>query len=207
MSPTFSLKITAALALAGWACTGCAREDAPGNIPPSPQASYSRAVTYLDQARPARHDTTYRSPALQVSGQLSATDCVILLRPASNQEALVLRIPRAQMPGDLAGSYRFRAPVNPGQVPSYHYQVNMPDKPAGGNAWTYDSWWLPSTGAVTGAVTLTAYDAPHHLLSGQFQLALTGVYDPRARSTESPSRPCDLTLTGTFTNAPVTDTQ
>lgn len=207
MSHIFTLKIAALLALAGLAFAGCSREDAPGSIPPSPEASYRRTVAYLDQARPAQHDTTYRSPALQVTSQLSSTECVISLRSASNQERLVFRVPRGQMPADLAGSYRFQAPINPGQAPSYSYGANKPDKPAGGESWVYNSWWLPSTGAVTGAVTLTAYNAKQHVLSGQFQLALTGVYDPRALSTTFASRRCDLTLTGTFTNAPVADTQ
>ncbi|MDO7846542.1 hypothetical protein Q5H92_09260 [Hymenobacter sp. M29] len=206
MLQTFSIKTAALLAFAGFTFVGCSRKDDPGTVLPSPEANYSRAVVYLDQARPARHDTAYRTSALQVTGQLTATELVMSWRPASKQERLVLRIPRAQMPGDLAGTYRFQALINPGQAPSYSYFVNKMDKPDGGESWVYDSWWLPSTGAVTGAVTLTAYDARQHVLSGQFQLALTGVYDPRARSTDR-SRPCDLTLAGTFANVPVTDAQ
>ncbi|GGG60139.1 hypothetical protein [Hymenobacter glacieicola] len=180
--------------------------DDPGNVPPNPEASYRRTVVYLDQARPARHDTTYQSPILQVASRLSPTEFVLLLHSASRQERLVMSVPRAQMPADLVGSYRFQAPVNRGQAPFYAYGVDKSDRPGGGESWLYDSWWLPSTGAVTGSLTLTAYNTQQHMLSGQFQLALTGVYDPRARSTDSPSRRCDLTLTGTFTNVPVTDT-
>ena len=101
------------------------------------------------------------------------------------------------------GSYAFRAPVNPGEAPSYGYRVNKSDDPSGSRAWSYESWWLPSTGAAAGAIDITAYDAKRHLLSGRFRLALTSTYDPRASSTEFSTRRCDLTLTGAFANVPV----
>lgn len=197
----FPLKLAALLAASTLALAGCSHDEAT----PSPEASYSRAVTYLDQASPARHDTAYQSPALQIKAELSPKSCAIYLQPATNKESLVLSIPRAQMSAGLIGSYAFRGPVNPSAAPSYGYRVNTSDDPSGSKTWSYENWWLPSTGAVAGAVDLTAYDAKRHLLSGHFRLALTGTYDPRASSNEFSTRRCDLTLTGTFANVPVAD--
>lgn len=164
-------------------------------------------MVYLDQVQPARHDTTYRSPVLQLSASLNRAQCNLLFFTPTNQDRLGLAIPRTLLPATLRGRYPFRAPIPVGQGAYYRYIAQKPDKAAlaSRDAWTYDSSWLPSTGAVTGAIEITAYDAQHHLLSGRFELALTGVYDPRAQSRVLISRRCDLTLTGTFTNVPVTE--
>lgn len=199
----FPLKPTAVLAIGTLTLASCSRDEAT----PSPEASYSRAVTYLDQASPARHDTAYQQPALQVEARLSPSSLGIFLQPTTKKESLSLNIPRAQMPGGFVGSYAFRAPVNPGQAPSFDYTVNKPDKPLGGDSWAYMSWWLPSTGAAAGEVEITSYDAKRHLLGGRFRLALTSVHDPRALNSEFRPRRCDLTLTGTFANVPVTEVE
>lgn len=198
----FPLKTSTLLVAGAFAVASCARDEA--EIIPAPEGSYSRAVVYLDQATPARHDTAYQSPRLQLSAKLSRGSYTIFLVSPTSQDEVGLTIPRALMPATLVGRYPFQVPS---QGARYNYLAQKPDKPAPASrdAWAYDSSWLPSTGAVTGAVDITAYDAQHHLLSGRFQLALTGVYDPRALSTELITRRCNLTLTGTFTHVPVVD--
>lgn len=205
MLHSFTLKTTTLLIVSALTLASCARDEA--EMIPSPAGNYSRTVVYLDQAKPARHDTAYQSPPLHLSAKLSRGSYTIYLVTPTSQDEVGLTIPRALMPATLIGRYPFQAPIKPSQGAYYHYLAQKPDKPAPASrdAWAYDSSWLPSTGAVTGAVDITAYDAPHHLLSGRFQLALTGVYDPRARSTEDITRRCDLTLTGTFTHVPVVD--
>ncbi|RZJ93146.1 MAG: hypothetical protein EOO60_05695 [Hymenobacter sp.] len=202
MLHTFPLKTTTLLVASALALASCARDEA--DIRPTPEGSYSRAVVYLDQAQPARHDTVYQSAHLQLSAKLNQGRCVIFLVNPTSLDEVGFDIPRAQMPATLVGRYPFYVPS---QGARYSYLAQMPDKPAPASrdAWGYDSSWLPSTGAVSGAVDITAYDAQHHVLSGRFVLALTGVYDPRALSGQYKTRRCDLTLTGTFTNVPVTD--
>lgn len=205
MLHAFPLKTTTLLVAGALALASCSHDEA--DIRPTPEGSYSRAVVYLDQAKPARHDTAYQSPVLHLSAKLSRGSYTIYLVTPTSQDEVGLTIPRALMPATLVGRYAFQAPIKPSQGAYYHYLAQKPDKPAPASrdAWAYDSSWLPSTGAVTGAVDITAYDAQHQLLSGRFQLALTGVYDPRALSTEYITRRCDLTLTGTFTNVPVAE--
>jgi hypothetical protein len=203
MLHAFPWKTTMLLVASALALASCTHDEV--EIKPTPEGSYRRAVVYLDQAKPARHDTVYQSPVLQLSAKRGREGYTIYLLTPNTMEEVGLNIPRAQMPANLVGSYPFRAPISRGQAAYYHYLATKTDKPNGGVATGYDSSWLPSTGAVTGAVNITAYDAKQHVLSGQFQLVLTGVYDPRALRTERITRRCDLTLEGTFTNVPVTD--
>lgn len=202
MATPFLSKSVLALAGGALALAGCSRDEAI----PSPEASYSRTVVYLDQAKPARHDTTYQAPALQATAKLDAKSCVVFLQAATGKAGLAFGIPRAQLTPGFVGSYAFRAPINPSQGPNYRYWVNAANDPSGSNSWVYESWWLTSTGAATGTLDITAYDTKRQLLSGRFKLALTGTYDPRASSTEFSTRRCDLTLAGTFANVLVADT-
>lgn len=186
------LLVVSALALAS-----CSHDEA--EIRPTPEGSYSRAVVYLDQAKPARHDTVYQTSVLQLSARRSRGNYKIFLVNPTSKDEVGFSIPRAQMP---IGRYPFYVPS---QGTRYSYLAQKPDKPAPAStdAWAYDSSSLPSTGTVSGAVEITAYDDQHHVLSGRFLLALTNVNDPRAL--KSITRRCDLTLEGTFTNVPVTD--
>ncbi|MBJ6143943.1 hypothetical protein [Hymenobacter sp. BT559] len=185
------------LGLALGLLAGCSRDEAPA---PAPEATYSRTVTYSDTASPSRLDSTFKAPVLKAFAQQNANYFTVFVQRPPNREAISFSFVRAKLPANLVGTYTFKTKQDDGPDVDFAYRIEITDR-RGSSNWVYDRLIY----SPTGSLIVTAYDAKHRLVSGRFEVNVPNASDPFALySTDIPRR-CNLSLQGTFTNAPVQD--
>jgi hypothetical protein len=185
------------LGLALGLLAGCSRDEAPA---PAAEATYSRTVTYSDTASPSRLDSTFKAPVLKAFAQQNANYFTVFVQRPPNREAISFSFVRAKLPANLVGTYTFKTKQDDAPDVDFAYRIEITDR-RGSSNWVYDRLIY----SPTGSLIVTAYDAKHRLVSGRFEVNVPNASDPFALySTDIPRR-CNLSLQGTFTNAPVQD--
>jgi hypothetical protein len=186
------------LSLALGILASCSRDS---DLPqPEAEATYSRTVVYLDAASPSRLDSTFKSPTLKPFARQNATVFTVFLQPLPNREAVSFNLLRANLPASRVGTYTLKTKQDATRDTDFEYRIEKPDTKGYSN-WLYSRL----VHSPTGSFTITAYDATHHLVSGNFTVDLANVSDPFALNSEFSPRRCNLKLQGSFTNAPVED--
>jgi len=190
------------LGLALGLLTGCGRDEAPS---PAAEAAYSRTVTYLDSASPSQLDSTLKSPAIKALVLQNATYFTVFLQRQPDREAVIFNFLRAKLPANPVGTYSFKTRQDDTPDVSLTYRIEIPDyrSPSAGGYHVYDR----TIYSPTGSLIITAYDAERRLVSGRFEVTVPNAADPFALKDDYLPRRSNLTLQGTFTNAPVQDTE
>jgi hypothetical protein len=190
------------LGLALGLLTGCSREESPA---PAAEATFSRTVTYLDMASPSRLDSTFKSPVFKSFAQQNATYFTVFLQRQPDHEALTFNFVRAKLPANPIGTYSFKTQQDDTPAVDVAYRIAMA-VPTGSGSRIYDRY----ISSPTGSFTITGYTSDAHRIlsvSGRFEVNVPNVSDPFALYSTNMPRRCNLSLQGTFTNAPVQDVE
>lgn len=179
--------------------TSCSRDDSPA---PAAEAMYTRSITYLDTASPSQLDSTFTSSALKPFIQQNATYFTVFVQRLPDRETVSFSFLRAKLPANPVGTYRFKTKLDATPDVDVAYHIEVADR-RGSNNWVYDRLIY----SPMGSLTITAYDAKHRLVSGRFEVNIPNASDPLALYSVYPMRRCNLSLQGTFTNAPVQDVE
>ncbi|MBC5991789.1 hypothetical protein [Pontibacter cellulosilyticus] len=114
------------------------------------------------------------------------------------RDAIAFSINKPQVAAGYVGTYALKSLPDPatGAVDvRYSYRKD-------GN--TY-SVYLSSSSTMEGHFTITAYDAKHKLISGNYEMKMRRAFDPKASEVSlENTRRCDITIQGTFTNVKIT---
>lgn len=175
---------------------GCSR-DSPL---PAAEAAYSRSLTYLDTTGPSQLDSTFKSPVLKTFVRQNANYFTVFVQRPPEREAISFSFVRAKLPANLVGTYTFKTKQNDAPEVDVAYRIEIADR-RGSSNWVYDRLIY----SPTGSFTITAYDAKHRLVSGRFEVNIPNASDPFALYSTYVPRRCNLSLQGTFSNAPVQD--
>jgi hypothetical protein len=189
------------LVLALGLLAGCSR-DSPA---PAAEATYSRTVTYSDTASPSRLDSTFKSPVLKTFVQQNANYFTVFVQRLPDREAISFSFVRAKLPANLVGTYSFKTKQDAAPDVDFAYRIEMTDQRGPGvfGYHVYDRLIY----SPTGSFTVTSYDTKHRLISGRFEVNVLNASDPFALYSTNIPRRCNLSLQGTFTNAPVQDVE
>jgi hypothetical protein len=186
------------LGLALGLLAGCSR-DSPV---PAAEATYSRTVTYSDTASPSRLDSTFKTPVLKTFVRQNAYYFTVVVQRPPEREAISFSFVRAKLPTNLVGTYAFKTKQDDAPDVDFAYRIEIMDR-RGSSNWVYDRLIY----SPTGSFTVTSYDTKHRLISGRFEVNVPNASDPFALYSNYPMRRCNLSLQGTFTNAPVQDVE
>ncbi|TVT41166.1 hypothetical protein FNT36_06815 [Hymenobacter setariae] len=188
------------LGLALGLLTGCGRDETPA---PAAEATYSRTVTYSDTASPSRLDSTFKSPVIKTFVLQNPTYFTVFLQRQPDREAVTFSFLRAKLPANPVGTYSFKTRQDDTPDVSFAYQIEILDYRSS-STWGYHLY-DKTIYSPTGSLTITAYDAERRLVSGRFEVTVPNAADPFALYSTSVPRRSNLSLQGTFTNAPVQD--
>ena len=185
----------ALLALAAGFATSCSSDKATPEPTPEPTATVTRAIAYLDAARPARRDTVFQQAALTPTAELSGSTLFVNLRTKPNREGFLFALNRSRIAATLVGTYSYQSRQSTTAPTNLHYYAFLPGSD-GSQGWSFGSL----VNVPTGTIVITAYDAKRQLLSGTFTAGISDASDPFEVDNAPTSRRCAIALSGTFTN-------
>ena len=195
----------ALLGLAAACLSSCADQKETPEPLPEPTATYRRTWAYLDQALPARRDSTYQTAALAPTAEQNATSLFVFLRTKPNEEGLLFSINRNRLTPGLTGTYTYRTPLDFTTTDvDLKYYVFYKRTINSSASWDYGSF---VNRQLTGSFTITAYDAKRQLLSGKFDARVPNASDPTDTDNTPNPRRCEITLAGSFANLSITARQ
>ncbi|MCR5888497.1 hypothetical protein LRS06_12110 [Hymenobacter sp. J193] len=196
MKTTTHFVLAAALLLGVAACDSHENEPEPEVHAPVATFTMGSSIHY-----PAPNVTTAISyPSGYVQHQAILNDELLYVHfdAKEGRDAVNFTVERSQLNASIVGTYSLKSMPNPeagaAEVRYVYYREN---KPGNISASIYDS----NNSGMSGQLTVTAYDAKRHLLSGSYELRMKNISDPNDTSWDPTDKErCDLTLWGSFTD-------
>jgi hypothetical protein len=184
--PTF-MRSWSPLALALMTACSSRQADSAPAPDPTPSFVYSSEFTNFDPLHPDRK-TTYTTS--QISANATATTTRLQVHVGVAGEDLYLDLPLAALTTQWVGTYALRCPQRPADPVAVTYCYY----PTSRSAVTYEFATIYMRQPLAGSLTITAYDARQHLLSGYFAVNAWQQLDPQQVAVYV----SDFTLTGAF---------
>jgi hypothetical protein len=140
---------------------------------------------------------SYTQQSMRLTGKLDATALLLGFNVPEGSDFIGFSIPVSALSASLPGSYRLQDPQHSaGAVVETRYTYTILN--ASG---TFKSrLFFSNANAMVGKVVITAYDSQRRLLTGSFEMAMDGVYDPRDSAPAPTPSLCNVKVTGTFEN-------
>jgi hypothetical protein len=182
-----SMRCWSPLALALVAACSSRQTDPAPAPDPTPSCSYSSQFTNFDPIHP---DRTATYTTAQLSADATATTTSLQVHVGVAGEDLYLDVPLAALTTHWVGTYALRCPQRPADPVAVTYRYY----PTSRSAVTYEFATIYMRQPLTGSLTITAYDASRHLLSGRFAVNAWQQLDPQQVSVYV----SDFALTGEF---------
>ena len=181
--------LTLHLAAAGCLLASCSHEQEPTPADPTPSATMSRQFAY-----PTTGTVIGAEHASQeIKAVATEQPNVVTLDFTTIPDEIYFELDRAALSAQWVGTYALRCEQRPTDPVFTSFLYARPEVKATSILRLSD--WTPQLG---GSVTITRYDAARHLVSGSYRVEAPTQRD--LTETTSPNQPCDLTVTGTFTD-------
>jgi hypothetical protein len=200
MKQNITLSLLLGLTLAFTA--GCDKDDREQTPEPTPESSltYSRSIVYEDNGQ--HRDTTFQASQLKGYVTQTAQSLSVGVAPTTSTEGIGFELERAKLPAALTGNYTLKTLRDRTLDADVSYYYDLPESRGGGTI-----IYLSNMQYVSGSFTISSYDAKRQLLSGTYTATLTSASDPTVAYSTFPKRKCDINVTGTFANVPLSQVQ
>ncbi|QIX61212.1 hypothetical protein FY528_03195 [Hymenobacter lutimineralis] len=199
------MKTTARFVLAATLLLGVAACDSKENDPqpeaPAPAATFTMGSSIYYPSPNVIAAISYPSGDVQHQAILNDELLYVHFDAKEGRDAVNFTIERSQLTAAIIGTYTLKSMPNTesgaADVRYVYYRENKPGSISGS---IYDS----NNSHMGGQLTVTAYDAKRHLLSGSYEMRMENITDPTDASWDPTDKErCNLTLWGTFSNLPI----